>query len=160
LWIISRGCSVTVVFRSRKGYFQRLISRLRKLTLTRDLHQWKIWSFYLPRIPSLGGWRTNAWPANPAWRQPTLPFPKNYEYIMSGETILIFLGIIRFTVLYRFLIMFGVFHKVIWLGSYKWFSDTITTFKKTNIICNFDHSLPWWIFGWIWSTTKKSFITS
>jgi hypothetical protein len=42
LWIISRGCSVTVVFRLKKGYFQRLISRLRKLTLTRDLHQWKI----------------------------------------------------------------------------------------------------------------------
>jgi hypothetical protein len=38
----SQGASRNGDFSFEKGYFQRLISRLRKLTLTRDLRQWKI----------------------------------------------------------------------------------------------------------------------
>ncbi len=44
----------TATFCSKKGNFQRLISRQGKMTLTRDSHQWKIWTFYLLHIPSLG----------------------------------------------------------------------------------------------------------
>jgi hypothetical protein len=42
---IPSDCPDTAVFRLKKGYFQRLISRRRRLTLTRDPHQWKIWTF-------------------------------------------------------------------------------------------------------------------
>jgi hypothetical protein len=51
--------------------------------LTRDPHQWKIWTFYLPRIPSLGGGRTNAWPRKSIWSEPTLPLFKILKYIMN-----------------------------------------------------------------------------
>jgi hypothetical protein len=37
----------------------------------------------LPCIPTLGGWRTNAWPTNRPWSEPTLPFLENLEYTMS-----------------------------------------------------------------------------
>ncbi len=60
----------------KKGYFQRLISRLRKLTLTPDLHQWKIW--------------------------PTFVFSKNLKYIMNGGLLSSILGIIRLAVLLGF----------------------------------------------------------
>jgi hypothetical protein len=101
-WIISRGCPETATFRSKKGYFQQLISRLRKLTLTPDLHQWKIWTFYLPCIPSLGGWQTNGLPTNRSWSQPTFVFSKSLKYIMNGGIFSSILGIIEFAVLYRF----------------------------------------------------------
>jgi hypothetical protein len=35
---------------SRNGGFQQLISRRKELTLTRDPHQCKIWTFYLPSL--------------------------------------------------------------------------------------------------------------
>ncbi len=58
-WIFPRGCPEMAVF-LKKGHFQQLISRRKMLTLTWDSHQWKIWTFYLSRMPSLGGGRTNA----------------------------------------------------------------------------------------------------
>ncbi len=75
-WTIPKGCLATAVFRLKKGYFQRPISPGVRLTLTPDPHQWKLWTFYLPRIPTLGGWRTNAWPTNRPWSEPSLPFPE------------------------------------------------------------------------------------
>ncbi len=101
-WIYPRGCPDTANFRLKKGHFQWLISRRKKLTLTRDPHQWKIWTFYLPRIPSLGGGWTNAWPRKSIWSEPTLPLPKMFKYIMNGGGLQNFLGIIWFSVLYSF----------------------------------------------------------
>ncbi len=82
-WTCPKGCLVTAVFRLKKGIFQRPIFPGVRLTLTRDCHQWKIWTFFLPCIPTLGGWRTNAWPINRPWSEPTLPFLENLEYTMS-----------------------------------------------------------------------------
>ncbi len=79
-----KGLSGNGDFSFKKGYFQRLISRLRKLTLISDLHQWKIWTFYLPCIPSLGGWRINGLPTKRSWSQPTFVFSKSLKYIMKG----------------------------------------------------------------------------
>ncbi len=90
-WNIPSDCPDTADFRLKKGDFQRLISRRKRLTLTREPHQWKIWTFYFSCIPSLGGWRTNAWPRNPIWSEPSFAFPKkqwnayflNFFWILS-----------------------------------------------------------------------------
>ncbi len=84
-WIDQRGCPEMAIFRLKKGHFQQLISRRKKLTLSRDPHQWKIWAFYLPRIPSLGGGRTNAWPRKSIWSEPTSPLPKMFKYIYNEQ---------------------------------------------------------------------------
>ncbi len=98
-WVIPRGCPEMAVFRLKKGHFQQLISRRKKLTMARDPHQSKIWTFYLPRIPSLGGGRMNAWPIKSMWSESTLPLPKMFKYTMNNEGSRNFLGIIWFTVL-------------------------------------------------------------
>ncbi len=43
-----RGCPEKSVFHLKKSNFQWPISPGVRLTLTRDPHQWKIWTFYLP----------------------------------------------------------------------------------------------------------------
>jgi hypothetical protein len=62
---------------SRNGGFQQLISQRKKLTLTRDPHQCKIWTFYLLSIPSLGEnglfWTKNRHFWTTSWEYSTKP---------------------------------------------------------------------------------------
>ncbi len=105
-WTIPKGGPVTAVFHLKKGYFHRPISPGVRLTLTPNPHQWKIWTFYLPCIPTLGGWRINAWPTNRPWSELTLPFPENFKYTTSRQIYWSMLYIIWRLILWSFYIIF------------------------------------------------------
>ncbi len=87
-WLFSRGCPEMTIFRSKKGHFQQLISRRKKLTLTWDPHQSNIWTFYLPRIPSLGDGRMPG-PENPSEVNLLYRSPKcsNIQWIVKVRKI-------------------------------------------------------------------------
>ncbi len=68
-WTVPKGCPVTAVFRLKKGCFQRPISTGVRLTLTPECHQWKIWTFYFPCIPTLGGDGPTHGPQNGSWSE-------------------------------------------------------------------------------------------
>jgi hypothetical protein len=114
-----RSCPEMAVFRLKKGHFQQLISRRKKLTLARDPHQWKIWTFYLPRIPSLG---TNGWPRKCMWIEPTLPLPKMFKYTMNSGGSQNFLGIICSSI---FQASFNGMFKFVWKKSCEFYWNLI-----------------------------------